>query len=142
MNLGQFVSVQMIDNQTGKTFTTWVGDVITVRYPDGSTEKFEYLGPGAGTLMFKRVPNSYRKKDGSKPNVSDTTSPPAPGAAIVFNGGPSTAGSIDLTPYLDDTLPRGTVTVGDPIPTNLGTDPNGPVVVDFDTTGWFGDCSC
>lgn len=142
MNLGQVVYYKLTDTQTGLSYQVFVGDTITVRYADGSTEKFQFLGPEAGTVMFKRVPDSYRNKDGSKPTVPNSTSPAASGASISVIGG---GGDSELVlPIVDTSLPRGQVTVGDPIDpaTANEVDPNGPINVNFDDNGWFGTCGC
>ncbi len=80
------------DIQTGQTDTVYVGDVITVNYPGGYSEKWQFLGAHT-TIQWKRVPNTLMKN--GVPVVAPSTAPatPIPGAA----SGQGTNGNLTLT---------------------------------------------
>lgn len=130
----------LANSANGQVYKVYVGDDITVKYSDGSTEKWQFLGPEAGSVQWKKVPGTYKP---AKPTNPPPTSSAAPGAG--FQVGSPTIPGLDstvivVTPYSDN-LPHGTVVVGDPIP---GSEK--PVVAattEFDAGGgWFGDCDC
>lgn len=74
-NFGQFVSLTLVDLQNGKSYQVYVGDTITVKYADGSTEKFQYLGPQGGSVQWSRVPGSLRDPSGKDPTRPVTQTP-------------------------------------------------------------------
>jgi hypothetical protein len=57
-NFPLVVWVTVVDMQTGNAYKLFVGDTITVNYPDGYSEKWQFLGPAAGSIQWRRVPNT------------------------------------------------------------------------------------
>jgi hypothetical protein len=111
-NFGQFVSMTLVDQQNGKTYQVYVGDTITVQYSDGSTEKFQYLGP-APSVMWKRVPGSLRDASGKDPTTSQTQTPATGSGASVswsFDSSGNDGSTIVFYPGTGST-PAGIVTI-------------------------------
>jgi hypothetical protein len=69
----------MIDLQTGQTENIYVGDEITVQYPDGYSEKWQFLGVTAGSIQWKRVANTLMKNGQPVNPPSSTAGSPQPG---------------------------------------------------------------
>ncbi|MEO7206600.1 MAG: hypothetical protein ABI356_09590 [Steroidobacteraceae bacterium] len=116
-----------MDLQNGQQYKVYVGQDITVQYSDGSTEKWRYFGPEAGTGKWQRVPNSF------KPAPQPSTSGTGGGFNFQYSGN-----SVQMTvaligvPFIDTSLPHGTITVEE-----LSTGDS--YSEGFDTVGWFGD---
>lgn len=70
----------LVNTQDGTTQQVFVGDTITINYPGGYSEKWQYLGLSAGTNQWKRVPNTLMLN--GKPVTPPSTAPatPVPGA--------------------------------------------------------------
>ena len=64
----------------------YVGDTITVDYGNGYTEKYQFLGPEAGTLQFKKVPNTLMHN--GKPVTTPTSSTGTPASGFGGFGAP------------------------------------------------------
>lgn len=105
---------QFTDTQTGKTVTVYVGDTITVNYPNGYSEQFQFLGiggMGGGTLQWKRVPNSLMHNGKPVSQASSSPASPVPGSgSYVGITSPWVGGSISA--WADLHWCTGTATVG------------------------------
>lgn len=107
------------DAVTGQTFTIYSGEIITVYDANGWSIQLKYT-PSVAGAPWQPVPGSVRDKNGNKVNMVNnvpTTPIPSGGAA---DGTPvnvaagSTWNPVYVTPW-NDSLPQGTITVGDPI---------------------------
>jgi hypothetical protein len=86
----------MVDAQSGQTQDIYVGDTITVTYPNGYSERWQFLGLEAGSIQWKRVPNTLMK-NGKPVNPPSTTSgTPAPGAGTLSGNDGYTPGKLSL----------------------------------------------
>jgi hypothetical protein len=116
-NFPQLIKGTFLNVATGEIFTLWNGDVITVTDSSGNTAQFQWTP--LSTIQWTLVPGSIRihgNPVGATPPVGAL-----PGAAltVTYPNGPT----VIVTPY-NDTLPSGTITVGDPIDI-----PNSPPIV-------------
>lgn len=80
-NFPELVALKFIVNQPGhpsdgQQVWIFIGDTITVRYPDGSTEKWK-LTDAFGSLTWTRVDGTLRDKDGNEPNQQSSWTPGA-----------------------------------------------------------------
>lgn len=88
----------------------YIGDTITVKYSDGSTEKFQFLGPYS-TIMWSRVQGSYRDPSGADPTKPATVgTPSANGSQINF---PYSNARISVIPGMGSDSVTGIVSVGE-----------------------------
>jgi hypothetical protein len=69
----------MVDAQTGQTENIYIGDTITVNYPGGYSEQWQFLGLEAGSIQWKRVPNTLMQNGKPVTPPSSTPATPAPG---------------------------------------------------------------
>jgi hypothetical protein len=115
-NFPQLAYQYVQDTQTGKVYQIYIGDTITVKYSDGWTEKFQFLGTGGGTLQWKEVSGSLRDPNGNPPPAnpapptsSNTT--PVPGGGFTFPW--PDLGDISLLPILpnDNGGPSGVISI-------------------------------
>lgn len=103
----------LTDAQTGTSVTIYVGDTITVSYPGGYTEQWQFLGPEAGSIQWKRVPNTLMLNGKPVTPPSTTSGTPAPGYGAVrgtdgYTPGVSATSSINFCSGISST----TVTSG------------------------------
>ena len=95
MNFPQFQYYTVLDSQTGQTVQIWVGDTITVSYPNGYTEQWQLAGVlQGGSIQWKRVPNTLMLN--GKPVTPPSTAPATPSKATAGGISPYTGGLISL----------------------------------------------
>jgi hypothetical protein len=107
-NFPQLIKGTFINTATGETFTVWNGDVITVTDSNGNTAQFQYTP--LGSVQWTLVPGSTRINGQPVGGTPPTGGLPGAAVSVTYPNGPT----VTITPF-NDTLPRGTVTVGDPI---------------------------
>jgi hypothetical protein len=95
MNFPQYQYYTMVDSQTGQSVQIWVGDMITVSYPGGYTEQWQFVGVlQGGSVQWKRVPNTLMLN--GKPVTPPSTAPAAPSKPTAGGFSPYTGGLISL----------------------------------------------
>jgi len=95
-NFPQIVWYIMVDLQTGQSFQVYVGDTITIQYANGYSEQWQFLGPEAGSIQWKRVENTLMLK--GKPVTPPSTKPAAsiPGAGSLVGTDGVSPGTIQM----------------------------------------------
>jgi hypothetical protein len=103
------------NTETGEKFDAWNTDTVEITDSNGWTAKFQFT-PGA-PYNWMLVPNSVRDKSGNP--VNTIGSAPVPGGTAEPVGAldvslPSSWGTAEIyiTPWYDDSLPDGQITVG------------------------------
>jgi hypothetical protein len=71
----------MTDLQTGKTQNIYVGDIITMNYTGGYSEKWQFLGVHAGSIQWKRVAGSLMHNGQPVPPSTSMSAAPVLGYA-------------------------------------------------------------
>ena len=69
---------QVTDIQTGQTVNLYIGDIITVQYPNGYSEQWQFIS-GTDTIKWKRVPNTLMLNGQPVTPPSTVSGTPAPG---------------------------------------------------------------
>jgi hypothetical protein len=87
----------MLDLQTGQTENIYVGDEITVQYPGGYSEKWQFLGVEAGSIQWKRVPNTLMLNGKPVTPPSSTAGIPQPGYGAASGEDAYNPGRVSVT---------------------------------------------
>jgi hypothetical protein len=87
---------QVTDIQTGQTVNIYIGDTITVQYPNGYSEQWQFIS-GTDTIKWKRVPNTLMLNGKPVKPPSTASGTPAPGGGSLDGNDPYNNGSVSLT---------------------------------------------
>jgi hypothetical protein len=101
---------QVTDIQTGQVVDLYIGDTITVQYPGGYSEQWQFIS-GTDTVKWKRVPNTLMLN--GKPVTPPSTTPgtPAPGHGSMIGTDGYTPGTVSAASSINYCYGVSTTTV-------------------------------